>query len=169
MPLCHCQIKGCTVWWRGRRWWALMDWKGMCFSSKWLSVNKDLLLLPEVEWLHVQFLQVLRWRGRPGATKPILTVQFRFLIPLATQIPGLPSQRSGKSYSTFGSPLCCHRFKQNVQRHSLWLLSSSWTKNRGALWENSQALCSETNQNKSCVILKWCCNASSNIIKTIIK
>lgn len=105
MALCHCQIKGCTVWWRGRGRWALMDWKGMCFSSKLLSVNKDSLLLP-LDSMAACWIPPYSPKFRGGEVTPMLPspswplhLDFSFLWLhkyLATK-PGLQ-----ESYSTFG-------------------------------------------------------------------
>lgn len=68
----------------------LMDWKGMCLSSKRLPVNKDSSLSPARPLPPVGaalnssiFSQVWRPRGHSHAVEPVLTTPFRFLIPLA--------------------------------------------------------------------------------------
>lgn len=73
----------------------LMDWKGMCLSSKRLPVNKDSSLPPARPpaasgWRGAVlnssiFSQVWRPRGHSHAAEPVLTTPFRFLIPLAVR------------------------------------------------------------------------------------
>lgn len=128
MALCHCQIKGCTVWWRGRGRWALMDWKGMCFSSKQLSVNKDSAApaLGSIAacWIPPYSPKSGGWEVTPMLPSPSwpLHLDFSFLWQHKYLAP--ETQRSAKSYSTFGFPFLC--VKHNVWRHQQSLLSPSW-------------------------------------------
>lgn len=77
----------------------LMDWKGMCLSSKRLPVNKDSSLplarpptctAAASAWRGAVlnssiFSQVWRPRGQRDAAEPVLTAPFRFLILLAVR------------------------------------------------------------------------------------